>query len=145
LASVTAKRCEASRVALIGRGLNSWRRRMCAYVYETLSAKSEGFGKQNLQCFFLGSTPLPKWFKELEYFTQATAFAAPLFERVWKLCCLPCATQPYSVANTRRGRSQHVWNGTPSLCSRVKSIVFSLLLATINEGSQVKYNPKGHG
>jgi hypothetical protein len=50
---------------------------MCAYVYETLSTKSEGFGKQNLQCFFLGSTTLPKWFKELEYFHLGHSLHSP--------------------------------------------------------------------
>jgi hypothetical protein len=82
LASVTAIRSEASRVALIGRSLTSWRRRMCAYIYEMLSTKSEVFGKQDLQCFFLGSAPMHKWFRELEYFHPGHSFHRPPLREV---------------------------------------------------------------
>jgi hypothetical protein len=53
---------------------------MCAYIYEMLSTKSEGFGKQDLQCFFLGSAPMHKWVIELEYFHPGHSFHRPLLQ-----------------------------------------------------------------
>ncbi len=139
-----SKRCEASRVALIGRGLNSWRRRMCAYVYEMLSEKSDGFGKPNLQYFFLGSTPLLSCLESWSIFPQARAFTASSSRECGSLAVYPTPHSPI-VWLIPEEEEVNMSKTEPPVCavgSKASCFRFSWQLSI--EGAQVKYNPKGH-